>query len=144
MKQIDFHFNVKNRTNYTARLIKKVHAMGLSVGVWSEDELMLKLAYNELWSFEDLTLIPHAWAQSEFAPETTIHFSKDLKALGKKDVLILLNETVPENWKEAFEAFDRIVDIVSTNEEELIHSRNRYKAYRDAGVSLKAYDRSQS
>lgn len=35
MQQIDFHFNVAQRTIYASRLIKKVRKMGLTVAVWS-------------------------------------------------------------------------------------------------------------
>lgn len=35
MQQIDFHFNVAQRTIYACRLIKKVRKMGLTVAVWS-------------------------------------------------------------------------------------------------------------
>lgn len=144
MNQIDFHFNVLNRSIYACRLVKKVTGLGLTVGLWSRNEVFLKNVFDDLWRFEDMTFIPHAWAGSDLERETGVVFSTDLAALGRRDVLILLDEAVPENWKTAFSSFDRVIDIVSRNDEELQHSRTRYRLYKASGVELKAYDRSKS
>ena len=64
MQQIDFHFNVANRSLYACRLLKKVTGMGLKATVWSTNQAFLSRVYDDLWRFEDLTFIPHAWAGS--------------------------------------------------------------------------------
>lgn len=104
----------------------------------------MKRVFADLWRFEDMTVIPHAWAGSEFEADAPVVFATDITKLKPADVLVLLDEAVPENWQQAFVSFDRVVDIVSTNPEELQHSRARFRLYRTAGVELKAYDRSQS
>lgn len=144
MQQIDFHFNVKNRALYACRLIKKVRGMGKTVAVWGSDEIFMNRVYADLWRFEDMTVIPHAWAGSDFETDAPVIFATDINKLKPADVLVLLDEAVPENWQQAFASFDRVVDIVSTKPEELQHSRARYRLYHTAGVELKAYDRSQS
>lgn len=144
MDQIDFHFGVANRTVYACRLIKKVQKMGLSVAVWGRDDVLMKRAYDDLWRFEDLTFIAHAWVGSEYAGDCTVHFGKDLAALPTADVLVLLDEAVPPDWQHAFVRFKRVVDIVSSRESELANARTRYKIYRAAGIVPKAYDRSRS
>lgn len=144
MQQIDFHFHVANRSLYACRLIKKVRGLGLTVAVWGTDEIFMNRVYGDLWRFEDMTVIPHAWAGSEFAADAPVVFSTDIDALQSAGVLVLLDESVPPDWQQAFERFERVVDIVSTNAQELEHSRERYRIYRKAGVVLKAYDRSHS
>ena len=144
MQQIDFHFNVTNRALYACRLIQKVMGLGKTVAVWGTDATFMNRVYADLWRFEDMTVIPHAWAKSEFEADAPVVFAMNIADLQKADVLVLLDENVPENWQQAFASFERIVDIVSTQPEDLQHSRNRYRLYRSAGVELKAYDRSQS
>ena len=144
MEQIDFHFGVRDRSLYTCRLIKKVQGMGLSAAVWSRDLALLKRVYDDLWRFEDLTFIPHCWARDAYCADCTVHFGDTLAELPQDDVLILLDEAVPENWQEALAPFKRVVDIVTSRESELTAARNRYRIYRAAGVVLKAYDRSKS
>ena len=90
----------------------------------------------------DLTFLPHAVASSPQAAETPILLSTNLAEL-RGDVLLLLDDHLPEGWKDAFERFSRIIDVVSTDPEELRLSRDRYRAYRKAGVELAAFDRRQ-
>ena len=142
MKQIDFHYHVANRSIYACKLVKKVSAMGKSLALYSSNEQFLQVVYDDLWRFEDMTFIPHAWADTEYARDTNVLFTTDLAKLKSSDVLILLDDNVPENWKEAFEKFDRIVDIVGTSESELQTSRARFRLYKASGVTLMAYDRS--
>ena len=142
MKQIDFHFHVANRSLYACKLVKKVSAMGLTVGLWSRDEAFLEKLYDDLWRFEDLSFISHAWVGTDYERETSVLFSTDITRLGKKDVLIALDEEVPQNWQDVFTHFDRIVDIVPTAAEALTRARTRYRIYKASGVPLNAYDRS--
>ena len=145
MEQIDFHFDVANRTVYVAKLIKKVQKMGLSVAVWGRDDILMKRAYDDLWRFEDLTFIAHCWVGDAHEADCTVHFGKDLAKLPTSDVLVLLDEEVPADWQNALKRFKRVVDIVSQRETELQNARNRYRIYhRSAGVVLRAFDRSKS
>lgn len=144
MQQIDFHFNVPNRSLYACRLIKKVHGMGKRIAVWSSDRLSLKKTYDDLWRFEDLTVIPCAWVGDGYESDCRVVFGTDIDALPESDVVVLLDENVPELWQSRLARFDRAVDIVSTRPQEVAAARARYRAYRDAGVTPKAYDRSQA
>ena len=144
MQQIDFHFNVPNRSLYACRLIKKVHAMGKRIVVWGSDEPALKKTFDDLWRFEDMTFIAHAWAGSDYEGDCSVIFSNNLDALPDADVIVLLDDNVPEDWASRLARFERAVDIVSTRPDELAAARARYRVYRDAGVTPKAYDRSRS
>ncbi len=144
MKQIDFHFNVVNRTLYACHLIKKVHGMGLKVAVWGMNKMLMKRAYDDLWRFEDLTFIADAWAGSSFEEDAPVVFAQDIAQLKSSDVLVLLDDAVPTNWQQEFARFDRVVDIVSTDPRELQCSRDRFRIYKAAGIELKAYDRSKA
>ena len=144
MKQIDFHYNVGNRSIYACKLIKKVRGLGLTAALWSRNEAFLKTVYDDLWRFEDMAFIAHAWAGSATERESPVVFSTKIEALAGKDVLVLLDDNVPENWQEALSGFDRVVDIVGRSQEELTTSRVRYRLYKASGVTLKAYDMSKA
>lgn len=143
MQQIDFHFHVRNRSLYACKLLKKLYGLKLTAVVWSTDRLLLKRVYDDLWRFDDLAFIPHAWSDAPEASQSPIVFGSDLEALPKNKVIVLLDENVPNNWQQALAPYDRVVDIVSTDPEELTHARARYRIYKAAGVTLKAYDRSK-
>ena len=129
MKQIDFHYNVMRRTIYACKLVKKVTGLGLTVALWSRDEAFLKTVYDDLWRFEDMAFIAHAWAGSATQSESPVVFSTDIASLTGRDVLVLLDDNVPDNWREVFDGFDRVVDIVGKSPEELTASRARYRLY---------------
>lgn len=142
MQQVDFHFNVPGRLLYACQVAKTVlvkHQLTLSF--WSSSEDQLKRLNSMLWSFDDLAFLPHAFVGGSFsAASAPILLSTDLSAL-KGDVLVLLDDALPPDWRAEFSRFGRIIDIVGTSEQEKATSRIRYKAYRDSGVKLMAYDR---
>ena len=142
MQRIDFHFNVPDRLRYACLVARTVHRRGLTLALWSSDAGRLGPLDRLLWRFDDLTFLPHAVASSPQAAETPILLSTNLAEL-RGDVLLLLDDHLPEGWKDAFERFSRIIDVVSTDPEELRLSRDRYRAYRKAGVELAAFDRRQ-
>ena len=116
----------------------------MTAALWSRDEAFLKTVYDDLWRFEDMAFIAHAWAGSATQSESPVVFSTDIASLTGRDVLVLLDDNVPDNWREVFDGFDRVVDIVGKSPEELTASRARYRLYKASGVPLKAYDRSKS
>ena len=136
MKQLDFHYNVMRRTIYACKLVKKVTGLGLTAALWSRDEAFLKTVYDDLWRFEDMAFIAHAWAGSATQSESPVVFSTDIASLTGRDVLVLLDDNVPDNWREVFDGFDRVVDIVGKSPEELTASRARYRLYKASGVPL--------
>ena len=93
-----------------------------------------------LWRFDDLAFLPHVFADDCHAAETPILLSTKLPQL-TGDVLVLLDDALPADWQKEFGRFSRIIDVVSTEPTELKLSRDRWRAYKAAGVELAAYDR---
>ena len=140
MQKIDFHFNVPNRLRYACLVARTVYRRGLTLAVWSADERRLDALDSLLWRFDDLAFLPHVRAESPLAGETPILLSSKLGNLSG-DVLLLLDDGLPPDWALSFDRFQRIIDVVSTDPNELQASRARYRAYKAAGVELAAYDR---
>lgn len=142
MQKIDFHFNVSDRLRYACLVARTVLRRGLTLALWSSDEKRIRDLDALLWRFNDLAFLPHVYSSSPLAGETPILISTDLSTLNG-DVLLLLDDHLPPTWQTDFARFNRIIDVVSTNPQELALSRDRYRAYRAAGVELAAYDRRQ-
>lgn len=141
MQQIDFHSHVPNRIVYACQVARTVYRRGLRLAVWCSDERRLRQFNEMLWERNPLEFIPHVDAQNPESAATPIIFGSDLSQL-QADVLLLLDDYLPPEWEKAFVNFSRIIDVVSTNDEELKLSRQRYLAYKRAGVELKHYNRS--
>lgn len=142
MQKIDFHYNVPHRLRYACLVARTVYRRGLTLAIWSADERKLRELNSLLWRFDDLAFLPHVPANSPLASETPIVFSSQLEELNA-DVLLLLDDNLPSAWETCFDRFSRIIDVVSTDPQELQASRARFRAYRAAGVELAAYDRKQ-
>ena len=140
MQKIDFHYNVPNRLRYACLVARTVYRRGLRLAIWSADERRLRELNSLLWRFDDLAFLPHVHADNPLAKETPILLSTRLESLDG-DVLLLLDDNLPPEWEQRFDRFSRIIDVVSTDPIELQASRNRFRAYRAAGVELAAYDR---
>ena len=122
MQKIDFHFNVPNRLRYACLVARTVYKRGLTLAMWSSET-------KKLTELDD-----------RHAAETPIILSTQLPQL-TGDVLVLLDDALPADWQKEFSRFSRIIDVVSTEPTELKLSRDRWRAYKAAGVELAAYDR---
>lgn len=140
MQQIDFHFNVPNRLFYACQVAATVYRRGLTLAVWTADEARLRSFNAMLWERDPLSFIPHVPANHPHAAETPVRFSTNIEAL-EGDVLLLLDDHLPPNWETTLARFPRIIDVVSTQPDELALSRERYRAYKRAGVELVTHDR---
>lgn len=139
-QRIDFHFNVTNRLLYACRVVRKARANNLTVAVWTKDSHKLDFFVRQLWSFEPTGFYPHVAADDELAAETPIVYHTNETLLPARDVLILLDDEVPENWPALFERFGRVIDIVGASEAERLPARERFKIYRSAGLTPVAHD----
>ena len=61
---VEFHFNVPDRLNYTARLLRKAHSMGLRSAVVGEPGLLQRLS-EQLWTVGQLDFISHCTDQAD-------------------------------------------------------------------------------
>ncbi|HIU37101.1 MAG TPA: DNA polymerase III subunit chi, partial [Candidatus Aphodousia faecigallinarum] len=132
--------NVANRLLYACRVVRKARANNMTVAVWTRDAHKLDFFARQLWSFEPTGFYPHVAADDELAAETPIVYHTDEKLLPARDVLILLDDEVPDDWKTLFDRFGRVIDIVGATEAERLPARQRFKTYRAAGLSPIAHD----
>lgn len=139
-QRIDFHFNVPNRLLYACRVVRKARANEMTVAIWTRDVHRLDTFVRQLWSFEPTGFYPHVAADDELAPQTPIVYHSEETLLPARDLLILLDDEVPDDWKMLFSRFGRVIDIVGATEAERQPARDRFKIYRAAGFLPVAHD----
>ena len=139
MTRIEFHFNAPDRLNYTCRLLRKVQASGLRVGVVGAQAFLQQLD-RALWTFSAQDFIPHAWAgQAESAQaeaSCAVWLSERVADLGPVDVLVNLGEAPPVG----FEAIERLIEVVSADDLDRANARARWKHYTQQGYTLIRHD----
>jgi DNA polymerase-3 subunit chi len=154
MARIDFHSNVKDKLEYTCRLVRKIWSatpIGQPVRniVLVGEMVDLKKLDTILWTFTKTDFLPHCFIDDEAASETPIVLTEDLASpllmhLPHADVLIHLGMRMPRDVPALVARFPRIVELVTVNEAERLAGRERYKAYRALGHELHNFDQSNS
>jgi DNA polymerase-3 subunit chi len=137
MTEVAFHFNVPDKLAYACRLLRKAYAAGAPVGVVAPPALLSDLD-SALWSFSALDFIPHcsASAPAEVLAGTPIVLASNCAALPHSGVLVHLGEAVPDG----FERFERVIELVGTDDGDRAQARLRWRHYADHGYAIQRHD----
>lgn len=138
MTRVDFHTNVGDKLGYACRLVRKVYEAGEPLLVLAEPPLLR--AFDErLWTFAPLEFIPHCMLDSALAADTPVVLASVAADLGdhapRHRILLNLAPAVPQH----FARFERLLEVVGSEADELAAGRERYRFYRDRGYSLNLY-----
>jgi DNA polymerase-3 subunit chi len=133
MTRVDFHSKVPDKLLYACRLVRKARTAGMKVVVHLQDAQQLSDFDQALWTFSEQDFIPHVVASDELAAQTDVIMTCDANdELPHHQVLINLSTLTPDH----FARFDRMFEIVSTDEQDLTAGRGRYKHYQNRGYAL--------
>ncbi len=136
MTRIDFHFNASNKIRHACRLARKARAAGSEVVIYSADEALLSRLDAELWSFSALDFLPHCRASDTLAAHTPILLTNVCVDTPHHEVLVNLDSGQPE----FFGRFERLIEVVGTDEQDRLAARERWKFYKDRGYALATFD----
>jgi DNA polymerase-3 subunit chi len=137
---IDFYTHVADRLRTACRLAGKAHASGLSVHVLCPDADAAQTVDRLLWTASATGFVPHCTPEHRLAPVTPVHVDHTGAEPVHDGVLINLCGSEPP----FFGRFERLIEIVSLDEEDRRRARERYRYYRDRGYPLRSHDLSQS
>jgi DNA polymerase-3 subunit chi len=137
MTRIEFHFNTSERLLHTCRLLRKARAQGLRVAVVGAPATLRQLD-AELWRFQDVSFLVHCTDQDppEVQRASPVALGPDPNVWGIDEVLLNLGDEVPVG----FERFDRLIEIVSSDEHGRAQARVRWKHYKNLGYELYQHD----
>jgi DNA polymerase-3 subunit chi len=153
MARIDFHSHVTDKLLYCCRLSRKIMASSdperqLRTIVITGEAQELQELDSLMWTFSKTDFLPHAWIDQEGAPETPILFVENLddlndRANAHRDILIYLHPQAPTLMDTWLERFPRWIEVVTTQENERMAGRERFKGYRALGHELHHFDQSK-
>lgn len=135
MSRIDVAFGATHRLRQAAQTAYKHFLAGHSVLIYCTDEKRLAAFDTCLWEVEKTSFVPHPFVEDEglnsliYLCRTPPHlFVERLTLNHVKPYLLNLDIHCPPHA----EAFDRILEIVSTHEEDKRLARERIHAYKQA------------
>ena len=140
MTQIDFYFHVENKLQTACALSAKAWARGLRVLAFCPDPEASKKFNRLLWTTPAISFIPHCAPGDRLAAVTPVIVDHDGSNLLHDQVLLNLRD----EWPPFFSRFQRLIEIVSLDEEDRRCGRERYKFYRDRGYAIQNHDMSKT
>lgn len=140
MTHVRFHFNVADSTDYACRLLRKATRQGARVAVTGPARALAGLD-RALWSFDAIEFVPHVvLAPGQVLPErlraTPVCLVEEPALAPTREVLVNLGPETPEG----FDAFGRVVEIVSMDEDDRTAARARWRAYAAMGATIERHE----
>jgi len=135
MTRIDFHFNAPDKLQYACRLVRKIYRAGQRVVVFAEPVAIAQFD-AALWSFSQLDFIPHVAAGDPLAARTPVLLCSEPVETPHCEVLVNLARETPA----FFSRFERMIEVVTGDEEDRAQARGRWRFYKDRGYPLESFD----
>lgn len=137
MTAIAFHFNAPDRLGYACRLLRKAVSAGAKVVVTGLSDTLEQLD-AVLWTFSPIDFVPHCRLESEprVLAVSPVILATSTESVPHQDVLLNLGREVPNG----FERFERVIEIVTLENEDRQYARDRWKLYADLGYPITRHD----
>ena len=133
MTRVDFHSKVPDKLLYACRLVRKARAADMRVVIFTRDRAQLDALDEALWTFSEQDFLPHVTADDALASQTPIILTDNAEAaLPHHQILINLSGETPAH----FARFERLFEVISTDEDDLTAGRERYRQYQQRGYPL--------
>jgi len=134
--QIDFYTHVPDKLRVACALSAKARAQGLRMFVCCPDRETAQRFDRMLWTTPAIGFTPHCSSRDPLAPVTPVIVDHEGEAPPHDEVLLNLGLECPPY----FSRFQRLIEIVSLNDEDRERARSRFRYYRDRGYEIRTHD----
>lgn len=133
MTRIDFHTNIPDKIAYACRLTRKALAADGKLVLLAQDAAQAQALHAALWTFSDTDFLPHVMAGDPLALLSPVIVTGDEQLdLPHHQMLVNLSDREPL----ALDRFERVFEIISTDEQDAAAGRRRYAAYKQKSYPL--------
>ncbi len=132
MTRIDFYTTDKSRLQLACKLVGKAFAQKLKVTIFAPEDAMARGMDRLLWTDQATAFMPHCFATDQLATETPVLIATTLDNSGPDDLLLNLADTCPT----AFGRYQRLIEIVSVEDQNQDAARIRWRHYKERGYEI--------
>jgi DNA polymerase-3 subunit chi len=136
MTQIDFYTNVEDKLATACRIVFKAYGLKQRIVVFCPDTETAQRVDRLLWVSPSTAFVPHCESTDPLAPLTPVI----IDYLGQEPLYDQLLVNLRHEWPAFFGRFERLIEIVSLDDADREHARERYKFYRDRGYQIRTHD----
>lgn len=129
MSRVDFYIlpDGTGIDRFACTMAAKAWSIGNRVHIHTPSEEMAKVLDNLLWTYRDISFVPHEIFDGNINEETPVTIGFGNSFPEQSQVMINLDFEIPDFASR----FDRIVEIVGGNETNKQYARRRYRQYKD-------------
>lgn len=136
MTTIDFYFNAEDRFQVACRLAGKALAQKKRMLIYAPEPEAASRIDKLLWTWPAIGFVPHCAPHDALATETPVLIASDLDTQGECELLLNLGAECPPH----FERFERLLEVVATDEGGRQAARARYRFYQSRGYKITSHD----
>jgi DNA polymerase III subunit chi len=138
MTRVDFYLaqdaNPRAAPVLACRLAEKAWKLGHKVYVHARDAADAQRLDELMWTFRDVSFVPHALAGS--GDEADVVIGHDGPPAGFAELLVNLGGDAAPYAAH----FARVAEVVAADEDERTVARERFRAYRERGFELETHE----
>ncbi len=136
MTAVEFYFNAADRLQAACRLTTQALAAGERLLVYAPDPELAARLDRLMWTWPATGFLPHCAVDDPLAPDTPVLIARDERAPAEFHVLLNLGPECPPH----FARFERLLEVVGTDEAEREAARSRYRLYKSRGYGIANHD----
>jgi DNA polymerase-3 subunit chi len=134
--EVAFHFGAPDKLDYVCRLLRKATGRGAKVVVLGPSSHMHQLDAR-LWALSPTDFLAHSLDGGALQARSAVVLTTELhEGLADHGVLVNLTDSVPEG----FARFERVIEVVSTDEADRSVARGRWRQYAQQGIAIQKHD----
>jgi DNA polymerase III subunit chi len=138
--RIDFYSNAESKLQVACQLVARAVREQFQVVVYAPDQETARGIDKLLWTYQAIGFVPHCLASDALASETPVVIAQDGAELAHYHVLVNLHADSPPT----FSRFERLIEIVGSDDVDRQRARGRFRYYRDRGYEIHHHDLSKS
>ena len=136
MTEIKFFFNVDHKLHFACNLARRAFEDGRKLVVYAPSSKLADEFDRLLWTFSQLSFVPHVKVAHPLATETPILIASDDTHLTHHEALLNIGDEPPP----FFSRFDALREVVSSDLEDRARARERVKFYKARGFDVQTRD----
>jgi DNA polymerase-3 subunit chi len=133
---VDFYFNAGDRLQVACRLAAKALGQKKRMLIYAPEPELASRIDKLLWTWPAIGFVPHCAPHDALAEETPILIASGAETPPGCAVLLNLGVQCPPH----FERFERLLEVVATDEVERGAARERYRFYQSRGYKIASHD----
>lgn len=137
--EVSFYTGVSDRLHFATRLLRKAYGSGAQVLVLGPASLLSRLD-AALWTQEPTDFVPHLLLRGDV--DETLLKATPIVLAERQDAAphcrTVLN--LGADFMADVAALDRVLEVLSSEPEQVQAGRRRYKAYREMGLDIKHHE----